>query len=77
MSAVSLTRCLFRVLNTPRIKQLPFRQLQERNVWIKVDKPEPGVGGKSYRRIVHFPEKYTVKPLEVTNLGGRDPVSGK
>lgn len=39
-------------------------------------KPKPGFG-KSYRRIVHFPEQYTVKPLEVTNLAGRDPVSGK
>lgn len=39
-------------------------------------KPKPGLG-KSYRRIVHFPDEYTVKPLEVTNLAGRDPVSGK
>ncbi|VVC96980.1 unnamed protein product [Leptidea sinapis] len=37
-------------------------------------KPKPGFG-KSYRRIVHFPEDYTVKPLEVTNLAGRDPES--
>lgn len=42
-----------------------------------VTKPQPGAGNKSYRRIVHFPEKYTVKPLEVTNLGGRDPVTGR
>lgn len=40
-----------------------------------VVKPKPGFG-KSYRRIVHFPEEYSVKPLEVTNLAGRDPVSG-
>lgn len=40
-----------------------------------IEKPKPGFG-KSYRRIVHFPEEYTVKPLEVTNLAGRDPVSG-
>ncbi|XP_049872135.1 39S ribosomal protein L2, mitochondrial [Pectinophora gossypiella] len=39
-------------------------------------KPKPGFG-KSYRRIVHFPEEYTVKPLEVTNLAGRDPVTGR
>lgn len=39
--------------------------------------PKPGVKGKSYRRIVHFPEKYTVKPLDVTNLAGRDPVTGR
>lgn len=41
----------------------------------KLVKPKPGFG-KSYRRIVHFPEEYTVKPLEVTNLAGRDPVTG-
>lgn len=40
-----------------------------------VVKPKPGFG-ISYRRIVHFPEDYTVKPLEVTNLAGRDPVTG-
>ncbi|XP_049801105.1 39S ribosomal protein L2, mitochondrial [Schistocerca nitens] len=39
--------------------------------------PKPGVKGKSYRRIVHYEEKYTVKPLRVTNLGGRDPVTGR
>lgn len=38
--------------------------------------PKPGVDGKSYRRIVHFKEKYTVEPLQVTNLAGRDPVTG-
>lgn len=41
-----------------------------------IEKPKPGFG-ISYRRIVHFPEKYTVKPLDVTNLAGRDPVSGR
>ncbi|CAG9790959.1 unnamed protein product [Diatraea saccharalis] len=39
-------------------------------------KPRPGFG-KAYRRIVHFPEEYTVKPLEVTNLAGRDPITGR
>ncbi|GAB0097902.1 Ribosomal protein L2 [Sergentomyia squamirostris] len=38
--------------------------------------PKPGQG-KSYRRIVHFPEEYTIKPLEVTNLAGRDPATGR
>lgn len=41
-----------------------------------VDKPEIGYG-VSYRRKVHFPEEYTVKPLDVTNLAGRDPASGR
>lgn len=39
-------------------------------------KPKPGFG-KSYRRIVHYPEEYTVKPLDVTNLAGRDPDTGR
>lgn len=36
--------------------------------------PEPS---HAFRRRVHFPEEYTVKPLSVTRLGGRDPVSGR
>lgn len=47
-----------------------------RTIWKPVNKPKPGVSGKSFRRIVHFPEEYTVKPLDVTNLAGRDPESG-
>ena len=41
-----------------------------------LSKPKPG-HGKSFRRIVHFPDKYTVEPLNVTNLAGRDPNSGR
>ncbi|KAF5272295.1 hypothetical protein FQR65_LT04952 [Abscondita terminalis] len=41
-----------------------------------VEKPKTGFG-TAYRRIIHYPEEYTVKPLEVTNLAGRDPVSGR
>ncbi|KAF5304336.1 hypothetical protein FQA39_LY09715 [Lamprigera yunnana] len=41
-----------------------------------LEKPLPGFG-ISYRRIIHYPEEYTVKPLDVTNLAGRDPVSGR
>lgn len=38
----------------------------------------PKIGhGTAFRRIVHYPEEYTVKPLEVTNLGGRDPKTGR
>ncbi|XP_014475817.1 PREDICTED: 39S ribosomal protein L2, mitochondrial [Dinoponera quadriceps] len=39
--------------------------------------PKPGIDGKSYRRIVHFKDEYTVEPLQVTNLAGRDPVTGR
>ncbi len=33
----------------------------------------------NYRRIVHYPKdgKYTIKPLPITKLGGRDPVTGR
>uniref|UniRef100_A0A182T0J4 Uncharacterized protein n=1 Tax=Anopheles maculatus TaxID=74869 RepID=A0A182T0J4_9DIPT len=41
-----------------------------------LNKPKPG-GGKSYRRIVHYPEQYTIEPLKVTNLAGRDPETGR
>ncbi|XP_057664889.1 39S ribosomal protein L2, mitochondrial [Diorhabda carinulata] len=38
----------------------------------------PQIGhGKCFRRIVHYPEEYTVKPLNVTNLAGRDPKTGR
>jgi large subunit ribosomal protein L2 len=47
-----------------------------RTVYRHVEVPPPGKG-QAFRRIVHYPEKYTVKPLEVTNLGGRDPVTGR
>lgn len=48
-----------------------------RNQWNLVKTPKPGIKGKSYRRIVHFKNEYTIEPLKVTNLGGRDPVTGR
>lgn len=45
--------------------------------WNLIKVPKPGIKGKSYRRIVHFKDEYTVEPLEVTNLAGRDPVTGE
>ncbi|XP_058793783.1 large ribosomal subunit protein uL2m [Phymastichus coffea] len=50
---------------------------QIRDYWKPKNVPQPGIKGKSYRRIVHFKDKYTIQPLEVTNLGGRDPVTGR
>jgi hypothetical protein len=47
---------------------------REGRIW-KEDVPKPG-NGRQFRRIVHYPEKYTVQPLNVTNLAGRDPVTG-
>ncbi|XP_076758434.1 mitochondrial ribosomal protein L2 [Xylocopa sonorina] len=48
-----------------------------RSRWTLPKVPKPGVQGKSFRRIVHYKDEYTVEPLEVTNLGGRDPVTGR
>lgn len=47
-----------------------------RNKTKHVELPEIG-RGKAFRRIIHYPEKYTVKPLDVTNLAGRDPETGR
>uniref|UniRef100_T1GR58 Uncharacterized protein n=1 Tax=Megaselia scalaris TaxID=36166 RepID=T1GR58_MEGSC len=43
-----------------------------------IEKPKPGTG-VAYRRIVHYPEdgKYTVQPLKITHLAGRDPETGR
>jgi len=41
-----------------------------------VEKPKPGEG-QQFRRIVHYPEEYTVEPLKTTHLAGRDPVTGR
>lgn len=54
-----------------------FRALVRFKYCSIVDKPEPGVPGTYYRRVIHFPEKYTVQPLENTHLGGRDSVTGR
>lgn len=37
----------------------------------------PKAGDGYFRRTVHYPEKYTIKPVPYTNLAGRDPVTGK
>jgi len=50
--------------------------ISERTVASFIKKPEPGKG-TAYRRIVHFPKEYTVEPLPVTNLAGRDPLTGR
>jgi len=43
-----------------------------------VPKP-PGKGGpmKQYKRLVKYPEKYTVQKLPIIKLGGRDPYTGR
>ncbi|KRT80838.1 ribosomal protein, partial [Oryctes borbonicus] len=69
-----LTRALQR-LSLAEIQTTPrFLASVRTKKWVET--PEIGQG-ISYRRIVHFPEEYTVKPLEITNLGGRDPATGR
>ena len=41
-----------------------------------VEKPAPGAGTQ-FRRVVHFKDEYTVQPLKITHLAGRDPISGR
>lgn len=63
-------------LNISQLERAPNFSSTLRYLRKYVEKPKPGYG-ISYRRKVHFPDKYTVQPLDVTNLGGRDPVSGR
>ncbi|KAG8232610.1 hypothetical protein J437_LFUL010733 [Ladona fulva] len=41
-----------------------------------VELPKPGQG-RAFRRVVHYPKKYTVEPIPYTRLGGRDPETGR
>jgi large subunit ribosomal protein L2 len=65
---------LFQSLAVTKITLAPI--LSTRNFKF-VSKPKPGENNKQFRRIIHYPEKYTVEPLAVTNLAGRDPISGR
>ena len=69
--------CLTRILRTLTISELSnFQKISVRGKTKYVTKPATGYG-VAFRRKVHFPENYTVKPLDVTNLGGRDPATGR
>lgn len=72
----SLTK-IFQNLKITTLLQSPAKAIftQERSYkYIKL--PKPGTG-QAFRRIVHFPENYTVEPLNSTNIAGRDPVTGR
>lgn len=56
------------------IVSMRFKSTKEKQIFVEV--PKPGQG-QAFRRIVHFPDEYTVQPLRVTNLGGRDPKTGR
>jgi large subunit ribosomal protein L2 len=57
--------------------QVPLHISKRTGAYRHVEVPKPGIGNKAYRRIVHYTEEYTIKPLNVTNLAGRDPVTGR
>ncbi|XP_054734041.1 39S ribosomal protein L2, mitochondrial [Anastrepha obliqua] len=50
--------------------------LQVRGKCKVIEKPKPGTG-QQFRRVVHYPDEYTVEPLKITHLAGRDPVTGR
>ncbi|XP_041781474.1 39S ribosomal protein L2, mitochondrial [Anopheles merus] len=75
----SLARLLSRLSLTPLaqdVRHTAVRPISLESLERFLNKPKPG-GGKSYRRIVHYPEEYTIEPLRVTNLAGRDPETGR
>ncbi|EZA55578.1 hypothetical protein DMN91_009325 [Ooceraea biroi] len=78
MSTAGLARQLFsqQISNLAGLSRSVLSQVPRRNRWKLVQLPEIG-NGKSFRRVVHYEDKYTVKPLKVTNLAGRDPVTGR
>ena len=54
---------------------LPTTSITVRFRYKDIQVPKPGSG--YFRRVVHYPEKYTLKPIPYTNLAGRDPKTGK
>ncbi|KAL1140277.1 hypothetical protein AAG570_000209 [Ranatra chinensis] len=72
---------LKRIQSSGELRRLQLFEIHSsafRNKCKDVDLPSNvGALAGKYRRIVLYPEEYTVKPLNVRNLGGRDPVSGR
>ncbi|KAL2720107.1 hypothetical protein V1478_010373 [Vespula squamosa] len=80
MSAITLLRRVVekQIFNSlTNSTPVSFQIQARRNRWKLLKLPEPDEPGKNYRRIVHFKDEYTIEPLQVTNLAGRDPVSGR
>jgi len=50
-------------------------QIFIRHKYKDITVPKPGKGNY-FRRVVHYPDKYTIKPVPTTNLAGRDPLTG-
>ncbi|XP_011646100.1 39S ribosomal protein L2, mitochondrial [Pogonomyrmex barbatus] len=78
MSVAALARRVFgqQISNFVDLTVSAVSQVPRRYKWKLVKLPEIGTG-KAFRRIVHFKDEYTVEPLKVTNLGGRDPATGR
>ncbi|KAI4495737.1 hypothetical protein M0802_008360 [Mischocyttarus mexicanus] len=80
MSALTLLRRVVsdQIFNS-FIKSSPIScQIQsKRNRWKYLKPQRPDEPGKYYKRIVHYKNEYTIEPLNVTNLAGRDPVTGR
>ncbi|XP_011880716.1 PREDICTED: 39S ribosomal protein L2, mitochondrial [Vollenhovia emeryi] len=78
MSAAALARRVFgqQISNFVGFAAPVLSQAPRRYKWKLVKLPEPGTG-IAFRRIIHFKDEYTVQPLQVTNLAGRDPVTGR
>lgn len=67
---------IFQNLKISSLLKTNVKIIPERTIYTFVKKPKPGKG-QAFRRIVHYPKEYTVEPLPVTNLAGRDPVTGR
>lgn len=61
------------------ITQVRFAQKKFPSLYDQLSKPRPvaGTPGVCLKRIVYYEDDYTVKPLKVKGLGGRDPVTGR
>ncbi|KAE8738715.1 hypothetical protein FOCC_FOCC015811 [Frankliniella occidentalis] len=59
--------------------QVRFASKKMPSLYDQYLKPRPKAGdvGVCLKRIVHYEDEYTVKPLTVQGLGGRDPVTGR
>lgn len=69
-----LVSSLCSLLRTARIGPSVVRT---KYIWNMPNLPKPGAGEGQFRRVVHYPDEYTIKPLNNTHLAGRDPVSGR
>lgn len=71
-----MSKCVLQTQNPSLIPVSTTFALQLRTKTKIVEKPTPG-NGRQFRRIVHFQDEYTVQPLKITHLAGRDPETGR